>query len=64
MYVHGGEDVGVDLAAVFSRVFVAGVDGVRVPVRPEERVLVQRQRERVRQRALHHHLPENTHTHA
>lgn len=55
--VHWGEDVGVDLTPVLARPLVARVDGVRVPVSPEERVFVEREGKGVRQRAFDHHLP-------
>lgn len=46
--VHRREDVRVDDALLGSGVFAARVDGVGVPVGPEQRVLVQREGERVR----------------
>lgn len=56
--VHGGEDVGVDDALFCSGLLPAGVDGVGVPVGPEQSVLVQGEGERVRQLSFNHHLPE------
>lgn len=61
--VHGREDVGVDDPLSAAVLFPTGVDGVRVPVGPEERVLVEGESEGVRELTLHHHLPVNTHTH-
>lgn len=57
--VHRREDVRVDDALLGSGVFAARVDGVGVPVGPEQRVLVQREGERVRQLPFDHHLPES-----
>lgn len=63
MQVHGGEDVGVDDALLSARLLPAGVDGVGVPVGPEQGVLIQGEGEGVRQLPFNHHLSENTHTH-
>ena len=60
MDVHGREDVRVDLAAVLARLLAAGVDGVGVPVCPEEGVLVQGQGERVGEVSLDDRLPAGT----
>ena len=57
MDVHGGENVGVDLPAVVSRLFVAGVHRMRRPVGPEQRALIQRQRKGVRQLTSNDNLP-------
>lgn len=59
--VHGREDVRVDDALFSSGLFHAGVDGVGVPVGPEQSVLVQGEGERVRQLPFNHHLPETHH---
>lgn len=57
MDVHGGEDVRVDHSLLRPAVLAAGVDGVGVPVGPEQGVTVQRQGKGVGQLAFHHHLP-------
>lgn len=60
--VHGGENVGVHSALAPPRLLGAGVDGVGVPVGPEERRLEQRECEGVRKLVFNHHLPVKNNT--
>lgn len=57
MDIHGGEDVRVDNSLLPPTVLAARVDGVGIPVGPEQGVAIQRQGEGVGQLALHYHLP-------
>ena len=62
MYIHGREDVRVDFLPILPGLFLTRVDGMGVPVGPEESLLVQRQSEGVREVSLNHHLPGDTET--
>ena len=48
----------MDDSLLVSGLLSTGVDGVGVPVGPEQSVLVQGESEGVGQLSLHHHLPE------
>lgn len=55
--VHGGVDGAEDFSPLVPRVLVAGVNGARLPVRPVQRLVRQRQGKGMGQGALHHRLP-------